>query len=68
MKKGEGSPAIGFIGKCHMPGFGEMVGVDREVSDSCFETMVHDMCDQRAVFERDKGLWKTVGQRSKASP
>ena len=68
MEEGQGGSAVGSVGKSHIPGFGEMVGVDRKIGDARRDAVIHHMCDQGPVGEGDEGLWQGVGEGLQASP
>ena len=68
MEEGQGGSAVGSVGKSHLPGFGEMVGVDRKIGDARRDAVIHHMCDQRPVGEGNEGLWQGVGERLQAGP
>ena len=45
-----------------LTGFAKVVGVDREISDSSGEAMIHHMSDERSVGEGDERLRQGVGE------
>ena len=68
MEEGQGGSAVGSVGKSPIPGFGEMVGVDRKVGDARRDAVIHHMGDQGPVGEGNEGLWQGVGEGLQASP
>ena len=68
MEEGQGGSAVGSVWESHIPGFGEMVGVDRKVGDAGRDAVIHHMGDQRPVGEGNEGLWQGVGEGLQASP